>query len=135
MLHCAGVIVFNCSLNKTILVETKRGNLGFPKGKQNKNENYKETALRELQEETGIQDTQIKLLPGTFDGLSLGGNPSIRYFVGILDCKNTPLCTFDPTELKSVNWYDLKGVNELIMLRQDRKKLLNQVHKYVHEYV
>lgn len=50
----AGVIIHNPTLNKILIIQS-RGNLwGFPKGSFNENEEFKDCALRELKEETGI---------------------------------------------------------------------------------
>ena len=52
--HKAGVIIYNKTLNKILIIQS-RGNLwGFPKGSFNEDESFQECALRELKEETGI---------------------------------------------------------------------------------
>ena len=49
-------IVFIDKKNNSILIVQSRGNLwGFPKGTANENESFKECAIREAKEETGIE--------------------------------------------------------------------------------
>ena len=51
-----GAVVFTVidSSIKYVIVESKEGYFGFPKGHVEKNETEKETALREIREETGL---------------------------------------------------------------------------------
>jgi 8-oxo-dGTP pyrophosphatase MutT (NUDIX family) len=117
--HCAGVIVFKQEVNTgqwyTVLVATPRGNLGFPKGKRHRGEPLQHTAWRELQEETGISETDITLIvdpttqtPVTLDEIkptSKHQSPSVRYYVGIYNGTwPCPVKCEDPTELSCVEW-------------------------------
>lgn len=55
MIKKCGIIFFNTEENKYLLVLGKKsGKWGFPKGHQESKETEKETAIRELYEETGI---------------------------------------------------------------------------------
>ena len=56
---CAGVVVYNDN-KEVVVVATPKGNYSFPKGKKKKGETVKQTALRELYEETGIDETEIE---------------------------------------------------------------------------
>ena len=49
-----GAVIFNEDMTKVLLIKHNRGHISFPKGHQEKNETDKETALREVKEETGI---------------------------------------------------------------------------------
>ena len=168
MIGCSGVIVFTNDLKQTCLVSTKRkGNLGFPKGKRHgqgyskeysrglknplgqryskeysRGESYLETAFRELEEETGINEAYIDLVKSkdknkekdkekddfTFiDELSRKGNPCVRYFIGILkEDYNDHKLTFDENELSKVEWFDVEKVKDLDMLRDNRKDIFEQ---------
>ena len=57
-----GVALFDD--NRVLLVKTRKGNWGFPKGKAKIGETEEQTALRELKEETGIT---AELIPGFRD--------------------------------------------------------------------
>lgn len=123
-LPCAGVIVLHDE--KTVLVETYCGHLGFPKGKRHKKETLLDCALRELAEETGLCFHHITLIEGLHvDEISVRGNPNTRYFVAFLNekAKEKPLVC-DPDELKSVMWYSIPTIR--IML-PERFKLPRQV--------
>ena len=52
-----GIIVFD--KDKVLLVKHKGGHTSFPKGHREKGENLRETAIREVKEETGI-DAKIE---------------------------------------------------------------------------
>ena len=59
-----GAVVFKRQKDsaKYLILHYGAGHWDFPKGKQEKNENEEQTAIREIREETGIED--IKLLDG-----------------------------------------------------------------------
>ena len=125
-LPCAGVIVFDHKLEQCILVKTENNNYGFPKGKRNKGEITEQTALRELQEETGLIKDQIKLVDDyTLDELSKNGNPCIRYLLAICDDINHKF-KFDEKELSDVKWYK---INDAFKLLPDKR--INVLEKAV----
>jgi len=63
----AGVILIRTSPSREYLVLDYGSHWDFPKGHIEAGENPQATALRELQEETGIQDAQ--LIPGFKEGM------------------------------------------------------------------
>lgn len=56
-LHSAGGVVLNEA--KDVLMIFRRGKWDLPKGKQDDGENIEQCAVREVQEETGIQNVEI----------------------------------------------------------------------------
>lgn len=52
----------NSKCLEVVLVQSKKGNWGFPKGSMKSHETLKKAALRELTEETGLTKQQIKIL-------------------------------------------------------------------------
>jgi 8-oxo-dGTP pyrophosphatase MutT (NUDIX family) len=114
MINCAGIIVFH--QNNTVIVSTARGNHGFPKGKRHSSETLLETAWRELQEETGLSQRDVTLIPDVFvdEQKPDKKNVSVRYFVGILKEDETPVLTHDPTELASVQWVDVEKAGQIL---------------------
>lgn len=65
LVNAAGGAVFNP--NDKVLVIFRRGFWDLPKGKMDDGETWEETALREVEEETGLQGATIeKPLPDTF---------------------------------------------------------------------
>lgn len=97
MAHAAGVIVFHQKENElgeleydqVLMVETKRvGNWGFPKGGHEKGEVWHQTAIRELQEESGVTIDQIKILDdyekNSVKELTPKGNIGVQYLIASL---------------------------------------------------
>jgi 8-oxo-dGTP pyrophosphatase MutT (NUDIX family) len=130
VIHCAGVVVFrrkpatetgatgatggtasdatdtaksvpHYQQYQTILVVSKKGGYGFPKGKKEQREANMQCALRELKEETGIEASDLKLLDKT-----IFIERSILYHVGVHGLSNH-VPTFDPNELRQVEWLDM----------------------------
>ena len=91
--YSAGMIVFNTSSNpmSVLLVHHMNGNhWGFPKGHQEKGETSLETAKRELEEETGVQE--VVTLPDisfidcyTSQSRNKPIEKEVTYFVGTAD--------------------------------------------------
>lgn len=59
---CAGIIVIDQNTKETILVCTDYDNYSFPKGKRIKGETVLNNALRELNEETGLNSDDIQII-------------------------------------------------------------------------
>jgi len=66
----AGVILFRYTRNKIeyLVIKGRTGDWEFPKGGIENDEEYQQTALRELEEETGV--TEVKLYPDFKDEYS-----------------------------------------------------------------
>jgi 8-oxo-dGTP pyrophosphatase MutT (NUDIX family) len=124
---CAGFVVFSQDMSKTILVQTPRGRLSFPKGKRKKkkNETDMQTALRELEEETGLVADDIDIISPTIyiDEMTKKGKPSVRYFIAIIksDWKEF---VFDKMELVEVRWYECDEIPGLSDIKDGRKEVL-----------
>ncbi len=131
--HCAGIIVFDG--NRTVLVCTPKGNFSFPKGKLNKDEPEIVGAWREIREETGLSDQNVKLIENIhFDEYTAKGNLSIRYFIGTL-INNFNNFIFDSQELYSVGWYDIDKAIEFNKMKKQRREILLQAHKFHCNYI
>ena len=128
MIPCSGVVVFDnsCDEIRTVLVQTHRGNYSYPKGKRHKEETYFETAMRELEEETGIKSDDITILEDFYiDELSNKRNPNVRYFVGYIDGSNHNF-SFDDEELESVKWVTSDELLKLEKLKESRKEVFRK---------
>ena len=142
---CAGIILINSKLTKTVLVKTKCGNYSFPKGKKHKGETLFEVAVREFTEETGININDITIITDQYnncekqvfiDGLSVRGNPNVRYYLAILnsnvDEKTVDLRCDDPEELDVVEWVNNDDVFNLEKLLKERKDVFQEALKMIY---
>jgi 8-oxo-dGTP pyrophosphatase MutT (NUDIX family) len=122
---CAGFVVFSPDFKRTILVKTYAGRLSFPKGKRHKGETDMETALREMEEETGLSADDITLLAnGSYiDELSNKGNATVRYFICRIN-EDKPRFIFDDHDLAEVKWYDCSKVKSIDSIKNTRKNVL-----------
>ena len=55
---CGMIVMDGCSI---LLIE-RNGKWDLPKGKREEGESYRQTALRELEEETGIRENEVQVL-------------------------------------------------------------------------
>ena len=77
IIHAAGGIVSN--EHDEILLIYRLEKWDFPKGKVERGEQYAEAAVREVQEETGLQHIQLGTpLPSTFHTYELNGEPILK---------------------------------------------------------
>lgn len=149
-MNCAGVILMNNNLTRTVLVKTKYGNYSFPKGKKHKGETYFDAAIREFVEETGINVKNVTILSKELnddlfneknvemdnekniyiDGLSVRGNPNVRYYLAILnpyvDEETLNLYCEDPEELDNAEWIGVDDVLKLERFLNERKIVFQQ---------
>ena len=117
----------------------------FPKGRRNFQEKDLECALREFEEETGIQSSRISvvenLLP--FDEIFIGSNHKCykhKYFLAYMNHTNegddsVDLTGFQQAEVSKIEW---KTMDEcLASIRPyhlEKKQMLCHIHKLLQEY-
>lgn len=112
---CAGAVVFSPAAAgvRYLLIHDSHGNWGFPKGHVEGNESHLETAMRELREETGVDDVvahgPITEIDWTFRNRRVLIHKRCRYFLmetsrtevrpqseeGIRECR---WCAYDDAE-------------------------------------
>lgn len=134
-LPCAGVIVYTQDENNNTyisIVQSKRGNWSYPKGKRHKGESAINAGLRELKEETGITINQIKMKEDVNPVIenSDKGNPAIVYFLAEFNDKinskaDLNLQIEDDEELISSKWVLLIDI-----LKYDNEKRVNIIKYY-----
>jgi len=118
-----GIILFKKEKNilKTLIVKQK-SNLHFslPKGHCKQNENEWQAALRELKEETGIENVELlvsrKLKENyTFNQNNKKYQKTVTYFIGkLLNNKNNKKNNFLKTEIQKVMWVNVKNINHFL---------------------
>lgn len=104
---------------------------GFPKGWVEKNEDEKETAIRETKEESGIKDLQI--LPGFrekvhffFKKEGQMVSKDVTYFLAKTEQTETKVSW----EHKEVGWFDYEGALNRITFKTD-KDVLQKAENYL----
>jgi len=129
MPNCYGFIILDMKNLSTVLVESSKGNLSYPKGKIEKTDKSEfDCAVRELLEETGITIDMINIVPDILlSEYKKDGIATIHYYVATLQDIEIEQFKYDPEELKSVNWYHFDTINKLNNLRQSRKDLFNKI--------
>ncbi len=119
--YCCGAVVFNN--NKVLIIKHKLGHVSFPKGHIEGNESKKETAIREVKEETGI-DIEIISDKEYFVQYPSSDNSieKVTYFIGkMIDGELTPQLD----EILSCYFIDEDKVEELITYDNDRRMYLD----------
>lgn len=110
-----------------MLVLHNAGHWGLPKGHPNENEEPKETAKRELFEETG-QNIDEMLDVGPFsDHYEVNGEPKeVTYYPAKVSGDIVP----QEGEIQAVKWVDLDDLHEVILF-DSLKQLLSQVRQAI----
>jgi 8-oxo-dGTP diphosphatase len=121
--RAAGGIVVRRSgaVAEVLLVHRPRGDWGFPKGKADPGESDEDTALREVEEETGWR-CSLGEFAGQTDYIDAAGRPKVaRYWV------MTPLSVaneFTPNrEIDALRWCARSVAGKLLSYQPDRRLL------------
>ncbi len=114
-----------------LLIQHRAGHWAFPKGHASIGETELEAALRELREETGIQN--VRLIPGLvveekyikpmWGQPELRAEKTVRYFVGWVD---DPTVRLQIAEVQDYRWLPYHEARALLTFEQSRS-VLDQV--------
>lgn len=115
--------------------EDEEGSWSFPKGHHEGNETPKETALREVEEETGITEVDLLDLPliheeyeiAREDGNVLKNND---YFIGFVKDTNVKI---QAGEIRAYKWASFDEAMETFQY-ESRKEVLKKAKKYLENY-
>ncbi len=121
----AGAILVNQHTNHIALVQMQNDIWGFPKGKVHAGESNKDAVIRELYEETGVQDIQhIAPLP-TYERPNSAKPEQI--IVMNMFLIHTTAETLSPVEddIKGCAWVAPKDVTQTLSLPKDREYFLS----------
>ena len=125
-----GAIVFTNDAEgvKYVIIESKEGFFGFPKGHVEKNETEIETARREVLEETGLQ---IEFLDNfrTEDShpFQRNGETRIKHIVYFLAKFSNQIPVAQKTELNSIHLMDYKTALSSFQF-ESSKRILTEAH-------
>jgi len=118
-----GVFIMNPSMNKVVLVKSYNGSwLGFPRGKVNQNEAEVECAVREANEEIGV-DLSGRVESDSYIQFPEGQKTVKLFLVAGVDESTTTFQTQTRKEIGNISWYDLSKAKSL--LPTDQWKHLN----------
>ena len=133
-----GIIPIFKNINSELLfclVQHQSEHWGFPKGHPEKNESEEKTALRELKEETGLEE--VKLVQDIsfgqnyiFEKNGVRYDKSVKYFLGIVATKDTNTLDEFMDEITGVKWLSYKETRDLITF-ENTKVILDEVQEYI----
>ena len=130
-----GAVIYKIDENKRIsflIVKQKTGNFGFPKGHVEEGETEKETAIREIKEETNIDalvDTNFRMV-STYSPAK-GIIKAVVFFVA------TPISeevVAQPEEIELALWCDYYKARRTVNFRQN-KVILKNAFNYIRKNV
>lgn len=128
-----GAIVYTTEYDdiKYIIIRSKEGIYGFPKGHMEGTETETETALREILEETGLS---VRLIDGfrTEDTHSFtkNGEPRLKHIVYFLGEYSNQTPTAQITELNSIHLMDYEAAMSAFQFDSSRR-LLTEAHNFL----
>jgi len=111
----------------------------FPKGRRNQKEKDIECALREFEEETGINKNFLitieNLLP--FEETFVGSNHKsykYKYFLAFIQHEDE-VCNYQKTEISKIEWKTIDECLEIIRpYNLEKKELIKNINKLLQEY-
>ena len=119
---CGCIVIEN---NKVLLIQQKKGNQGFPKGRVEKNESECETAIREVKEETNI-DVIIEDKNKKYIDTYYSKKDEFKEVVLFLGKRIGGEIKPQENEIKNVEWVDLlEAINRITM--KSTKELYQKV--------
>ena len=112
----------------------------FPKGRRNHKEKDLECALREFEEETGIEQTKITIIENVlpFEEIYIGTNHKSykhKYFLAYSNDTKDFLNNFQVTEVSKLDWKTIDECLESIRpYNLEKRKLITNINKVLQEY-
>ena len=123
-----GAIILNSSREKFLIVKMYNGNWGFAKGHMENNETEKETAIREVKEETGLK---IRLLDGFKEVIKYVPDKTtlkkVVIFAGIAENEEVKI---DKCEIEDYKWCNYDEAMKLITYKLQRD-ILEKTMKFI----
>ena len=114
---CGCIVIEN---NKVLLIQQKKGNWGFPKGRVEKNESECETAIREVKEETNI-DVIIEDKNKKYIDTYYSKKDEFKEVVLFLGKRIGGEIKPQENEIKNVEWVDLLGAINRITMKSTKE--------------
>jgi len=113
---------------------------GFPKGRRNYQERDLPCGLREFEEETGYDKSQViqisNILP--LEEIFTGSNYKSykhKYYIGLINNTDPPLKEFQVSEISKLEWVDINEAEKYIRdYSIEKKKVLIELNKLLKTY-
>ena len=119
----AGGVILN-ELNEVVIVFTNTKSWQFPKGTVEKGEQYLETAVREIEEETGLKNLEyVKELP-IYSRVSTHEENTIRYIHYFL-FRTHKQELIPSAEVTDCKWIHIDKVDSELTYVEDKKFIMN----------
>ena len=112
----------------------------FPKGRRNNREKDLECAMREFEEETGIDSKNICVIQNVlpFEETFIGTNHKSykhKYFLAYMNEINDDYLNYQKTEVSNIEWKSFQKCLENIRpYNLEKKQLISNIHKLLNEY-
>ena len=115
----------------------------FPKGRRNQKEKDLDCALREFEEETGIQKNKVIIIENVlpFEEIFIGSNHKSykhKYFLAFMENSNSEtdsLNNFQITEVSKLEWKTIdKCLESIRPYNLEKKELIININKVLQEY-
>jgi 8-oxo-dGTP pyrophosphatase MutT (NUDIX family) len=113
---------------------------GFPKGRRNYQEKDLCCALREFEEETGFDKSQLSIIQNILplEEIYTGSNFKSykhKYFLGYINHNSTAKSSFQESEVSSLEWKSLSAaINDIREYNLEKIDLIIQVNKILEGY-
>lgn len=128
-----GAVVFTLKDNsvKYVIIESKEGYYGFPKGHVEENETETETALREIYEETGLK---VKIISGfrceDFHTFTHNGETKMKHVVYFAAEYSDQTPVVQETELNSIHLMDFEDALSVFQF-ESSKRIFREAHSFI----
>ena len=113
---------------------------GFPKGRRNYQEKDIQCALREFEEETGYDKSQVKIIQNLLplEEIYTGSNFKSykhKYFIAEIENNLNPITNYQETEVSCIVWKSLEDtINYIREYNLEKIYLIEQVNKILSRY-
>lgn len=126
------IVVFRGKEDRFLILRHIDGHWSFPKGHKEEGETNKETALRELKEETGITKIDLANLPSIFDEYIYERDREKyhkinEFFIGFAKSDEVVI---QEEEISEYRWTTSKKVIEMIQY-ESAKKIFKTIENYL----
>ena len=120
---------------KYVIVESKEGYFGFPKGHVEKNETEKETALREIREETGLNvDIIDDFKTEDLHRFTLNGETRMKHVVYFLAQYSNQSPSAQISELNSIKIIDFDTAISIFQF-ESSKRILSEANEFITKHL